>query len=140
MSIDRRRAGQRGHLRRNAGADGSTVDTVTFLNGGIGIDTISGPPRPGRRLRQLGSARPAGHRLRDRDEERRTDHLSFTEAASNLSGTLTVTDDVHIANIELLINYTAGQFVAGLRRTRRTLITFEASSSTPTGGNGNGHG
>jgi len=39
-------------------------------------------------------------------------HLSFTEAASNLSGTLTVTDGVHIANIELLINYTAGQFVA----------------------------
>ena len=69
-------------------------------------------------------------------------HLSFTEAASNLSGTLTVTDGVHIANIELLINCTAGQFVAGLRRTRRTLITFEASSSTTivTGGNGKGHG
>jgi len=40
---------------------------------------------------------------------------------------------VHIADIELLINYTAGQFVAGLRRTRGMLITFEASSSTTTG-------
>jgi 3-keto-L-gulonate-6-phosphate decarboxylase len=54
------------------------------------------------------------HRLRDRDEEMRTDPLSFTEAASNLSGTFTVTGGVHTANIELLINDTAGQFAAGL--------------------------
>jgi hypothetical protein len=113
MSVDRRRARQRGHLRRNVGADGS-VNTVIVLNGGIGIDTLSGPFRPGRRLRQLGSARPPGHRLPDRDEERRTDPLSVTEAASNLSGTFTVTGSVHTANIELLINDTAGQFVARL--------------------------
>jgi len=31
MSIGWRRAGQRCRRRRNAGADGSTVDTVTFL-------------------------------------------------------------------------------------------------------------
>ena len=41
-------------------------------------------------------------------------HLSVTEAASNLSGTFTVTGGVHTTNIELLINDTAGQFVAGL--------------------------
>ena len=36
--------------------------------------------------------------------------LSFTEAASNLSGTLTVNDGTHTANIQLLGQYTAGQF------------------------------
>jgi hypothetical protein len=36
--------------------------------------------------------------------------MSFTEAASNLSGTLTVTDGVNTANITLLGQYMAGQF------------------------------
>jgi hypothetical protein len=35
---------------------------------------------------------------------------NFTEAASNLSGTLTVTDGAHTANLTLLGQYVAGQF------------------------------
>jgi len=119
MSIDRRRAGQRGYLRRNAGADGSTVDTVTFLNGGIGIDTLSG-------LLDLVAGSDSSDQFELRDiafmiatKKGAQTHLSFTEAASNLSGTPTVTDGVHTASLELLGQYTASQFVAGRRRTRR---------------------
>jgi hypothetical protein len=36
--------------------------------------------------------------------------VSFTEAASNLSGTLTVTDGVNTTNITLLGQYMASQF------------------------------
>jgi hypothetical protein len=38
--------------------------------------------------------------------------VSFVKAASNLNGTLTVTDGVRITKIELLINDAAGPFVA----------------------------
>jgi hypothetical protein len=38
--------------------------------------------------------------------------VGFTEAASNLSGTLSVTDGVQTANITLLGQYTAAQFTA----------------------------
>jgi len=61
-------------------------------------------------------------------------HLRFTEAASNPSGTLTVTDGVYTANIELLINYTAGQFVADQRWARRhahRLHVGDAERGTP---------
>jgi hypothetical protein len=37
-------------------------------------------------------------------------NLSFTEASNNLSGTLTVTDSVHTANLALLGQYIAAEF------------------------------
>jgi hypothetical protein len=38
--------------------------------------------------------------------------VSFTEAGDNLSGTLTVADGAHTANITLLGQYVAGQFTS----------------------------
>ncbi len=58
--------------------------------------------------------------------------VSFTEAASNQSATLTVTDGVHIASIQLLGQYTASEFVAA--SDGRTLITYTSASTT--GGHG----
>jgi hypothetical protein len=48
--------------------------------------------------------------------------VSFAEAASNLSGTLTATDGVHTANITLLGQYTASQFTAASDGLGGTLI------------------
>lgn len=48
--------------------------------------------------------------------------LSFAEAGSNLSGTLTATDGVHTANILLLGQYTAGQFTSASDGLGGTLI------------------
>lgn len=62
--------------------------------------------------------------------------LSFTEAASNLSGTLTVTDGVHTASIELLGQYTAGEFVAASDGNGGTLITY---AQVIEDNNGKGH-
>jgi hypothetical protein len=57
-----------------------------------------------------------------------------------LSGTLTVTDGVHAANIALIGQYTASEFALSNDGHGGTLITFEASSSTTvTGGGGKGH-
>jgi hypothetical protein len=50
-------------------------------------------------------------------------HVSFAEAGGNLSGTLTVTDGVHTANIELLGQYAAGQFTAAADGNGGTLIS-----------------
>jgi autotransporter passenger strand-loop-strand repeat protein len=49
-------------------------------------------------------------------------HVSFTEAGSNLSGTLTVADGVHTANIALLGQYAANQFTAASDGNGGTLI------------------
>src|SRR5215470_14456246 len=49
-------------------------------------------------------------------------HVSFTEAGDNLSGTLTVTDGVHTANITLLGQYVAGQFTSANDGRGGTLI------------------
>jgi hypothetical protein len=49
-------------------------------------------------------------------------HVSFTEAANNLSGTLTVTDGIHTANIALLGQYTAAQFTSASDGHGGTLI------------------
>jgi len=62
-------------------------------------------------------------------------HLSFTEAASNLSGTLTVTDGVHTASIQLLGQYTASEFATASDGHGGTLVTF-TSATTVTGGHG----
>jgi len=67
-----------------------------------------------------------------------TSHLSFTEAASNLSGTLTVTDGVNTASIQLLGQYTASEFVAASDGHGGTIITFTSATST-TGGHGHGN-
>jgi hypothetical protein len=48
--------------------------------------------------------------------------VSFTEAANNLSGTLTVTDGVHTANITLLGQYMASQFTSASDGHGGTLI------------------
>jgi autotransporter passenger strand-loop-strand repeat protein len=64
-------------------------------------------------------------------------HLSFTEAASALSGTLTVTDGAHTASIQLLGQYTASEFAAASDGNGGTLITF-TSATTATGGHGHG--
>src|SRR5262249_25140642 len=49
--------------------------------------------------------------------------LTFAEAAGNLSGTLTVTDGAHTAQIALLGQYTAGEFSAKSDGRSGTLIT-----------------
>jgi hypothetical protein len=60
-------------------------------------------------------------------------YLSFTEAASNLSGTLTVNDGTHTANIQLLGQYTASEFAAASDGHGGTLISF---TSPPSGSPG----
>jgi len=60
-------------------------------------------------------------------------HVSFTEAASNLSGTLTVTDGIHTASIQLLGSYIASEFVAASDGHGGTLITFTSATSQPGG-------
>ena len=65
-------------------------------------------------------------------------YLSFTEAASNLSGTLTVNDGAHTANIQLLGQYTASEFTAASDGNGGTLITFTSATLT-TGGHGHGN-
>jgi hypothetical protein len=55
--------------------------------------------------------------------------VSFTEAASTLSGTLTVTDGVHTANILLLGDYAANTFAAASDGHGGTIVT-EVTSST----------
>src|SRR5262245_8628475 len=62
-------------------------------------------------------------------------HLSFTEAAGNLSGTLTVTDGVHTVSLELLGQYTASEFVAASDGHGGTLITYTSATQ-----NGTHHG
>jgi autotransporter passenger strand-loop-strand repeat protein len=49
--------------------------------------------------------------------------VSFAEAGNNLSGTLTVTDGTHTANIELLGQYTASQFAAASDNNGGTIVT-----------------
>jgi hypothetical protein len=63
---------------------------------------------------------------------------SLTEAASNLSGTFTVTDGVHTASIQLLGQYTASEFATASDGHGGTLITFTSATST-TGGHGHGN-
>src|SRR5215831_6518941 len=58
--------------------------------------------------------------------------VSFTEAASNLSGTLTVTDGVHTTSIQLLGQYTASEFATASDGNGGTLITY--TSATQPGG------
>jgi trimeric autotransporter adhesin len=67
-----------------------------------------------------------------------TSNLSFTAAASNQSGTLTVTDGVHTDSIQLLGQYMASEFTAASDGNGGTLITFTSSSLT-TGGHGHGN-
>jgi autotransporter passenger strand-loop-strand repeat protein len=64
--------------------------------------------------------------------------VSFTEAANTLSGTLSVTDGVHTANMVLLGQYTASEFVAASDGHGGTLITF-TSASQPGGHHGHGN-
>ena len=65
-------------------------------------------------------------------------NLSFTEAAGATSGTLTVTDGVHTASIQLLGQYMASEFVAASDGHGGTIITFTSATST-TGGHGHGN-
>jgi len=58
--------------------------------------------------------------------------VGFTEAASNLSGTLTVTDGVHTAQIALLGQYTAGEFSANSDGKGGTVITASGPSPAET--------
>jgi hypothetical protein len=58
--------------------------------------------------------------------------VSFTEAASNLSGTLTVTDGAHTAQIALLGQYTAGEFSANSDGKGGTVITASGPSPAET--------
>ena len=61
--------------------------------------------------------------------------LSFTAASGASSGTLTVTDGVHTASIQLLGQYTASEFATASDGHGGTLITF-TSATTTTGGHG----
>jgi len=65
-------------------------------------------------------------------------YLSFTEAASNLSGALTVNDGALTANIQLLGQYMASEFTAASDGNGGTLITFTSATLT-TGGHGHGN-
>jgi autotransporter passenger strand-loop-strand repeat protein len=65
-------------------------------------------------------------------------YLSFSEAASNLSGTLTVNDGAHTANVQLLGQYMASEFAAASDGNGGTLITFTSATLT-TGGHGHGN-
>ena len=56
--------------------------------------------------------------------------VTFTEAASNMSGTLTVTDGVNTANITLLGQYMAANFTATSDGHGGTIITGVSSSTT----------
>jgi len=56
--------------------------------------------------------------------------VTFTEAASNMSGTLTVTDGVNTANITLLGQYMAANFTAASDGHGGTIITGVSSSTT----------
>jgi hypothetical protein len=49
--------------------------------------------------------------------------LGFSEAGSNLSGTLTVSDAVHVVNLTLLGQYSASQFSLGSDGHGGTLVT-----------------
>jgi len=64
--------------------------------------------------------------------------VNFTEAASNLSGTLTVTDDVLTANIARLGQYTASEFATAGDGHGGNLITFTFASQ-PEGNLGHGN-
>jgi hypothetical protein len=55
-----------------------------------------------------------------------------------LGGTLSVTDGVHTASIQLLGQYTASEFVAASDGHGGTIITFTSATST-TGGHGHGN-
>jgi len=55
-----------------------------------------------------------------------------------VSGTLTVTDGVHTAALQLLGYYTASEFATASDGHGGTLITF-TSATTVTGGHGHGH-
>jgi hypothetical protein len=63
--------------------------------------------------------------------------VSYTGNA--VSGTLTVTDGVHTAGIQLLGYYTASEFATASDGHGGTVITF-TSATTVTGGHGHGHG
>jgi len=56
--------------------------------------------------------------------------VTFTEAASNMSGTLTVTDGVNTANITLLGQYMAANFTAASDGHGGTIITGVSPSTT----------
>jgi len=68
-------------------------------------------------------------------------HLSFTEAANGTSGTLTVTDGFHTANL-LLAQYgatlTSNNFVLGSDGHGGTIVDFTSATSV-TGGHGHGN-
>ena len=55
--------------------------------------------------------------------------VTFKEAASNMSGTLTVTDGTHTANITLLGQYTAASFTAASDGHGGTIITGVSPSA-----------
>jgi autotransporter passenger strand-loop-strand repeat protein len=63
-------------------------------------------------------------------------NLSFTQASA-ASGTLTVTDGVDTASIQLLGQYTASEFVAASDGHGGTLITYTSATTATTG---HGHG
>jgi autotransporter passenger strand-loop-strand repeat protein len=61
--------------------------------------------------------------------------VSYTQTNGNQSGTLTVTDGVNTANIQLLGQYMASEFTAASDGHGGTLINFTSATLT-TGGNG----
>jgi autotransporter passenger strand-loop-strand repeat protein len=65
---------------------------------------------------------PGGMDLRDIAFSSATT-LGFTEAGDNLSGTLTISDGTHAANITLLGQYVAGNFTKQSDGNGRTLVT-----------------
>ena len=58
---------------------------------------------------------------------------TFTEAGNHLSGTLTVTDGTHTANLTLLGQYSTGDFSLAQDRFTGTLVTDPPSSASTAG-------
>jgi autotransporter passenger strand-loop-strand repeat protein len=89
---------------------GSATGTTTFIAGGGGTLRLDDSVHFGGLI--AGFGQPEHLDLSDIAFDANT-HVSFAEAGNNTSGTLTVTDGLHTANLTLLGQYATAQFTSG---------------------------
>jgi autotransporter passenger strand-loop-strand repeat protein len=94
--------------------------TLNVLSGGIVINTLDSGGAVN--ISSGGATKPDQLDLKDIAFGTGTS-ATFTPASGGTSGTLTVTDGAHTANIELLGQYTAGQFTATSDNNGGTIIS-----------------
>ena len=125
-----------GTLELASGANANTPSEVAFagggtlqLDGGTGFGWHVSGFGAGDQidLEDIAFVPPTGKKNQNAE-------VSYT-AGINQSGTLTVTDGVHTANIVLLGQYTASEFITSSDGRGGTLITFTSATAT-TGGHG----